>query len=248
MSKTADEIAALLKSDRFNPEIIPQLEAYLISQVQQSTSDAPINAYDFDANRALIKLYQFFPQQANSKYILLVESLALIYGEVTREGSHDFGSLGCLISESFKKNEPFPTLIRCADLLDSCQFTEFWSVFHSIGSNSVDYEIISTLSSSNHAKNALRKYILQALSLSFKSTKLSFVVQQLDYESGSGEVDSFLRGEGSVVEQFNSGEDSIVFCDNVENTKRQKAHQDGGIDYGMLRGIVLGNQSKVSVE
>lgn len=248
MSRSPSEIAALLKTDMFNPDIIPQLENHLISQVQQDNSDAPTSSYDFDANRTLIKLYQFFPQRAKTQYIFLAESLALIYGEASKEGSHDFGSLGCLISESVKKDEPYPTLIRCADLLDSCQFTEFWSVFHLISTNASEFEMVATLSTSTHAKNALRKSILNALSLAFKSTKLSFVLQQLDIESKSDEADAFFKDENNVIDQINKSQDLIAFCDNVENTKRNKVNQDGGIDYGMIRGLVMNSQSKVAVE
>jgi len=241
----ASEIAKLLKTEKYNPEIIPQLESYLVSQVQQNadSADAPASPYDSDANRTLVKLYQFSPQHAQAQYIVLAASLALVYGTATKEGSLDFGSLGCLINESMKKEEPYPTLIRCADLLDSCQFTEFWSVFQSIESNSGDNEAVSRLSKSSHAKCALRKSILNTLSLSFKSTKLSYVLEQLDIGKGS-ESEDFLNGQSDVVDQLSDASDSIVFTDNIENTKRNKVNVEGGIDYGMIRGLVMSNQVK----
>ncbi len=238
------EIANLLKTEKYNPEIIPQLESYLVSQVQQN-DDAPANRYDSDANRALVKLYQFFPQHAQTQYIVLAASLALVYGTATKEGSLDFGSLGCLISESMKKEEPYPTLIRCADLLDSCQFTEFWTVFHSIENNSGDYEMVAALSKSLHAKSALRQSILNTLSLSFKSTKLSYVLEQLDLDKDGGGGGGQLKGEsGTVVEQIDDASDSIIFTNNIENTKRSKVNLEGGIDYGMIRDLVMSNQVK----
>mmetsp|Transcript_21490 Transcript_21490/g.27094 ORF Transcript_21490/g.27094 Transcript_21490/m.27094 type:complete len:252 (-) Transcript_21490:93-848(-) len=245
MNSKASEIAALLKTEKYNPEIIPQLESYLESQVQQNvdTTDSPASPYDSNANRTLVKLYQFFPQNAQAQYIVLAAALALVYGTATKEGSLDFGSLGCLINESMKKEEPYPTLIRCADLLDSCQFSEFWSVFHSIENNSGDYEMVSKLSKSFHAKSALRKSILNTLSLSFKSTKLSYVLGQLDFEKDN-ESEVLLKGESDVVEQFNDASDSIIFTDNIENTKRNKVNLEGGIDYGMIRGLVMSNQVK----
>lgn len=245
---SSSEIATLLKTEMYNPDIIPQLESYLISQVQQSSATAPSNTYDFEANRTLIKLYQFFPQQAKTEFILLAESLALIYGEATKEGSHDFGSLGCLINESAKKDEPYPTLIRCADLLESCQYTEFWGIFDTIAANSTEYNVIATLSKSNHARNALRKTILNSLSLTFKSTKLSFLLQQLNFESKSNEGYAFLEGEETIIEQLNKNLDSVVFKNNAENIKRLKTSQETGFDYGMIRSVVNINQNKAVVE
>ena len=246
MSDSASDITTLLSNEMYNPEIIPQLEAYLDSQVQQDSS-APSNSYNFDANRTLIKLYQFFPQQAKTQYILLAESLALVYGEVSREGSNDFGALGCLITESVKNDEPYPTLVRCADLLDSCQFPEFWTVYHSVSTNSTDYEMVAKLSTSSHAKNALRKTILNKLSQAFKATKLSYVMQQLDLEIDSDEAKAFLKDSEGVVEKSDKSADSIVFCNNVENTKRDKVSQEGGIDYSMIRGFTT-KANKIAVE
>lgn len=246
MSLSASEVATLLKKERFNPDIIPQLESYLVSQVQQDNADAPSAAYDPDANRALIKLYQFFPQKANTQNILLAETLALVYGASSKEGSLDFGSLGCLINESHKKDEPYPTLIQCAELQDSCQFTEFWTVYHSIATNSGDYELVSKLTKSAHAKNALRKSILNTLSLAFKTTKLSYVLEQLDMKTD--EVDAVLGKVNTVVEKVNTDSDSICFCDNVENTKRDKVNQEGGIDFAMIRGLVVHNKTRVDAE
>lgn len=244
---SASDIATLLSNEMYNPEIIPQLETYLATQVQQDNSSAPTNSYDFDANRTLIKLYQFFPQQAKTEHILLAESLALVYGEANREGSNDFGALGCLITESVKKDEPYPTLIRCADLLDSCQFPEFWTVYHSVSANSTDYEMIVKLSASTHAKNALRKTILNKLSQAFKATRLSYVMQQLDLEVGSDEAKDFLEASEGVFDKVDQSADSIVFSDNVENTKRDKVNQEGRIDYSMIRGCTM-KASKVAVE
>ena len=192
-------------------------------------------------------MYQFFPQQAKTEHILLAESLALVYGEASKEGSNDFGALGCLITESVKKDEPYPTLIRCADLLDSCQFVEFWTVYHSVSTNSTDYEMIAKLSTSIHAKNALRKTILNKLSQAFKATKLSYVMQQLDLEAGSEVAKAFLEASKGVVDKIDESADSIVFCDNVENTKRDKVSQDGRIDYSIIRSFTM-KASKVAVE
>lgn len=233
----SSEIEGLLKSKKYDVEIIPQLENHLVSQVVSQTP------YDSLANRTLIKLYQFFPEEAKLENILLAEFLALVFGS-----SVEFSALGCIISEATKKDERFTTLIRCGDLLDSCQFSEFWSVFHSIKSSAGDAELISKLSESRKAKDALRKTILTTFSVAFKSTKLSFVLKQLDFRNGcDDEAKSFLKENKNIVENASDSSDEIIFIDNIENTKRTKAKQDG-VDYASIRALVMNNQTKVAVE
>ena len=48
---TADEIKELITSSRYDPVILPKLEAYVDSQ-------ASANTYDLEANLACLKLYQ----------------------------------------------------------------------------------------------------------------------------------------------------------------------------------------------
>jgi len=55
---TPETCAALLSKQRYNPEILPQLEAYVAAQCEGGT-------YDLDANLAVLKLYQFHPDTTN---------------------------------------------------------------------------------------------------------------------------------------------------------------------------------------
>jgi hypothetical protein len=232
MSVTADEIQDLLKSQMYNPEILPKLEAYLHSQVQSGSAEP--NPYSIQANRTLVKLYQFFPARAKAENLILAELLALVYSATTSEGSVDFGALGCLISESVKKEEPFPTLARCTDLLDSCQFPEFWKTFGSIEST---HKKVSELAKSSHAKHALRRSILNTLSQSFRSTGVSYVLAQLDFNSAK-ELENFVKENGSnnVVESILG--DIVTFTAKIENTKREKVYQDTRTDYGSIRRLM----------
>ena len=104
---THTDIQTLLETQTYNPAIVPQLELYV---ERQSDASSP-QPYYLDANRTLVKLYQFFPHLIKSENVALVELLALVYGK-SSEGQVDFGLLGCLIHESVKKEEPFPTLAR----------------------------------------------------------------------------------------------------------------------------------------
>ena len=63
--------AELLASDkRYDPAILPQLEAYVDAQCANRT-------YDLDCNLATLKLYQFHPEKSNPTVIakILVKAL-----------------------------------------------------------------------------------------------------------------------------------------------------------------------------
>jgi len=232
------EITNLLKNQTYNPQILPQLESYLHSQVETTGEGTrEHNAYNFQANRTLVKLYQFFPNMAKVENLILVELLALVYGHDKEEACVDFGALGCLISESFKKEEPFPALIRCAELLDSCQFTEFWSTFTTTIIESDRHSKVSELAKSNHAHTSLRRSILKCLSLAFQSTSLSSVMAQLNF-STTEQLRKFVSEEtDGVVKEIRN--DVVAFVPTAQNTKREKVYQEGGVDYGMIRRMML---------
>lgn len=93
-------ILELLEHSAYNPEIVPQLEAYVEAQLTNA-------AYSFDANRTLLKLYQFFPHLADEGYISKALFLALLEFPST-----DFTALACLVSEKIQSREPSATLVR----------------------------------------------------------------------------------------------------------------------------------------
>jgi len=64
------QISKLLQTDRYSPEIIPQLEKYVQEQVASKT-------YNLEANLALLKLYQFHTDKSNVKVIsqILIKAL-----------------------------------------------------------------------------------------------------------------------------------------------------------------------------
>jgi len=239
------EISNLLKTQTYNPQILPQLEAYLYSQIEPSTGNKLPNPYNFHANRTLVKLYQFFPNMAKVENLILVELLALVYGNESQEASVDFGALGCLISESFKKEEPFPALIRCAELLDSCQFAEFWSTYTATIVETTNLPKVSQLAKSNHSQIFLRRSILTNLSLTFQSTSLSNVLAQLNFTTGA-ELQKFVDGNTNGLVKNIAG-DVVYFIEKPQNTKREKIYQEGGVDYATIRNLMLRSKGAAPV-
>jgi len=244
------EIINLLETQTYNPNIVPQLESYLHSQIQPAAGggDKQPNPYNFQANRTLVKLYQFFPNKAKVENLILVELLALVYGNDAQEASVDFGALGCLISEAVKKEEPFPALIRCAELLDSCQFADFWKAYNTTIIESTNYyPRVSQLAKSKHAQTSLRRSILNTLSLALQSTSLTSVLAQLNLDT-TDQLKKFVNQHtGGILEEIQG--DKVVFASKTQNTKREKIYQDGGgVDYATIRNLMLHRVGVVSAK
>lgn len=150
----ADVQSILASVGQYDPASIPQLEAYVRAQVVSVTSalvssPAP---YSVDANRALIKLYQFFPHHllatatdgeddgistaaaaaasTGDEITTLIAFLSIIrYPRIT-----DFGStINCLLPERAQIIEPTATLAKCHELLDSSDYANFWPEFRKLG-------------------------------------------------------------------------------------------------------------------
>mmetsp|Transcript_16348 Transcript_16348/g.36786 ORF Transcript_16348/g.36786 Transcript_16348/m.36786 type:complete len:135 (-) Transcript_16348:871-1275(-) len=73
MATSRNTISELLATERYNPNIVPQLEAYVHEQARTGT-------YHFEANLTLTKLYQFFPDIAAERadVLGLVFALSLV--------------------------------------------------------------------------------------------------------------------------------------------------------------------------
>ncbi|KAL3796882.1 hypothetical protein HJC23_008835 [Cyclotella cryptica] len=128
---THAEIQSLLSTSAYNPAIIPQLESYVRAQLSTVASSLVASQspaqYSFEANRTLIKLYQFFPHLLTASgggegVACLVGFLALLSWPET-----EFVALGCLIPERVQSVEPFATLVRYSRLLSlswNCLFSQ----------------------------------------------------------------------------------------------------------------------------
>lgn len=103
-------IQSLLQTSAYNPAIIPQLETYVraqLSSASTSLSSGDDAQYSFDANRTLVKLYQFFPEREDGEVVSMVAFLALMNWPKV-----EMGCLQCLVGEGVMGSEPCATLVR----------------------------------------------------------------------------------------------------------------------------------------
>lgn len=101
-----DAISKLIDSNGYSADAIPELEKYVEHQITS-------NEYDFEANHALLKLYQFHPSKSNKKFVaqILIKALA-------QTPASDFMLHLYVIPESvvrYKKNQEFFMNIKSQD-------------------------------------------------------------------------------------------------------------------------------------
>uniref|UniRef100_A0A7S2RCS1 CSN8/PSMD8/EIF3K domain-containing protein n=1 Tax=Eucampia antarctica TaxID=49252 RepID=A0A7S2RCS1_9STRA len=225
---TYEEITELLTHSAYNPAIVPQLEAYLVAQAN-STETHP---YCYTANRTLMKLYQFFPHLADEEKMSLALLLAL-----TNKSGMEFASLTCLISEKMQAREPMSCICRCADLVEACQFTEFWAAYRQIPQHCSSPDVtLATFPNSAAAINLLRHGILQLLSLVYRSAPMHVVLQALDADLA--QFTDFLRTCEPAMKLVEGASDtSLLFVANPDNTKKAQVFTEG-VDFNVISNII----------
>ncbi|XP_046389129.1 eukaryotic translation initiation factor 3 subunit K [Ischnura elegans] len=113
-------VADMLKGiERFNPENLPTLEEYVEIQVRE-------NAYDLEANLAVLKLYQLDPMKFSTE----ITSQILIKA-LTNFPHTDFVLCKCLLNEKNLQEPEIAHINFLADILERCNFQQFWAAVRS---------------------------------------------------------------------------------------------------------------------
>ncbi|XP_018572999.1 eukaryotic translation initiation factor 3 subunit K [Anoplophora glabripennis] len=114
-------VASMLKGiERYNPDNLPTLERYVEVQSRE-------NAYDLEANLAVLKLYQFNPLNFNTDITSQILLKAL-----TNLPHTDFILCKCLLNEKQLSEDPINQIVYLADILEQCDFEVFWTRIHSL--------------------------------------------------------------------------------------------------------------------
>jgi len=106
--------------ERYNPNNCAALEAYVEMQCKE-------HGYDVEANLALLKLYQFNPSKYRADVVVRVLLKAL-----TNLPHSDFVCCKALLSQENLEDDVVKSILFLADLLEMCQFKEFWSKAHAV--------------------------------------------------------------------------------------------------------------------
>ena len=190
----------LASAEQYSETSVVKLEAY----VRRQASGA---AYDFVANMALVKLYQFYPAKCDGEVLALVFGLALAARPAT-----DLKALSYACPESLlEANVVAKKFSDCDALLDESQFAEFWQT--------LEKEKLEALVPS--LAPAMRRFLGGLLAATFQSVSLDFFAKVLGYSSADAR--DALQTKSKDFPYVASSDASLVtFLPNAENQPRQQ--------------------------
>merc|ERR1712032_1190573 len=115
-SRHPREREMLAPQDRYNPELIPKLEASVDEQISSKS-------FDLATNLVLLRMYQFFPDQTNPTVLvkILVKALMQLPGT-------DLTQCAYLVPQRFQLEDPITNLLTLAQHAECMQLKEFWEV------------------------------------------------------------------------------------------------------------------------
>jgi translation initiation factor 3 subunit K len=192
---TPESAATLLEKQRYDAAILPQLEAYVDAQCSGE-------GYDLDANLAVLKLYQFHPEQLKVPTVakILVKALMNL-------PSTDYLACTYLLPERVLDEEPISTIAAVAAKLESCSFREVWAVITPMR---------SVLSDIPGFDAAIRKFMLGTVEITYQSVPVGHLRASLGLEADD-ELQRLIKARGWTV----SG-DLVKIPSNDDNTAKPK--------------------------
>lgn len=190
-----EEVVGLLQSQRYNAEILPRLEEFVNYQVAHEFSDS-------EANLAVLKLYQFYPDRYNASIVskILIKALMSL-------PSTDFLCALYLIPERRQVDEPIPVISQLASLLETGRFKDFWAESGTCA---------DLLASVPGSLNAIREFMLSVIARTYQTIDVDTLVHILNLDKDA--VLDVVAARGWTVEA------DIVSCpDTEENQPRAPA-------------------------
>uniref|UniRef100_F6SVK2 Eukaryotic translation initiation factor 3 subunit K n=1 Tax=Equus caballus TaxID=9796 RepID=F6SVK2_HORSE len=132
-------VGKLLKGiDRYNPENLATLERYVETQAKE-------NAYDLEANLAVLKLYQF-----NPAFFQTTVTAQILLKALTNLPHTDFTLCKCMIDQAHQEERPIRQILYLGDLLETCHFQAFWVTSFGCGGRVALGPVLRALRAGSH--------------------------------------------------------------------------------------------------
>lgn len=203
-------VAAMLKGiDRYNPENLETLVKYTEIQARE-------NAYDLEANLAVLKLYQF-----NSHLYCPRVVQRILLKALTNLPHTDFVLCKCLIERQNLENPEIVGIICLHSLLEMCQFTAFWA---QIRATDVHMEITGF-------EDSIRKFICHVINITFQRIQKYKLAEFLGNLS-----DEQLRGWMNKYGWRDLGDGLVLIGNQEENIKTKNITEK--IDFESIAAIM----------
>ncbi|XP_078000641.1 eukaryotic translation initiation factor 3 subunit K-like [Glandiceps talaboti] len=204
-------VASLLKGiDRYNPENLGTLERYVELQTKE-------NAYDLEANLAVLKLYQFNPM-----YFQLNVTAQILLKALTNLPHTDFVLCKCLIGEAHQQEDQIMKILHLHDLLETCQFKKFWTEI------TVNPELIMGIVG---LPDSIRKYICHVVGITYQIIDKDVLAELLG-ELSHADLKQWMTKYG-----WTEAEGQKVFIANQEGNVKSKNITEK-IDFESVAGIM----------
>ncbi|XP_017876168.1 eukaryotic translation initiation factor 3 subunit K [Ceratina calcarata] len=204
-------VAEMLKGiERYNPEHLATLEKYVEIQSRE-------NAYDLEANLAVLKMYQLIPQNFNMDITCQILLKAL-----TNLPHTDFVLCKCLLNERKMQESPINQIMYLGDILEQCDFQHFWDRVLSM-SDLCD-KIVGF-------QDSIRKFVCHVVGITFQTIDRNLLAQLL-----GGVDDTTLR---HWVKKYGWKEESksiIFIASQDENIKTKNITEK--IDFENVAGLM----------
>jgi len=180
--------------ERYDTEKIPLLHEYIDEQLANKVQ------YDSAANLAVLKLYQFNPDQINFKYISAILTKAL-----TALPDPDFNLCLALLNLDICNDPTISRLYELQKALEQCRFKDFWTLM-------ADGETKNIVECCVGFENSIREFI----SLTIEN---SFVTISKD------EISGYLNLNGNDLDGYAKSR-NWVLNDNVFTLPTVKENED----------------------
>ncbi|KAK7291772.1 hypothetical protein RIF29_07182 [Crotalaria pallida] len=184
-------VEQLVALNRYNPDILPDLENYVNDQVSLQT-------YSLESNLCLLRLYQFEPEKMSSQIVarILVKALMAM-------PAPDFSLCLFLIPERVQMEEQFKTLIVLSHYLETGRFRQFWD------EASKNRHIVEAVPG---FEQAIQGYAIHVLSLTYQKVPRTVLAEAINIEGVS--LDKFLDHQvaksGWALEKGSQGKGQLI--------------------------------------
>lgn len=200
-----------VSNNRYNEDIIPNLEVYVNYQNDNRT-------YDFDANLALLKLYQFYPMRTNLEIVAKILAKAMM-----NLPSTDFLLSTYLISEQVEVGKDIEDLQELANYLETAKFREFWKEMQ----NSSCRDLLSSIKGFD---DAMRAFVIKTVSITHQSIALDVLAENLALTPK--ECDQFVAENG-----WKADEHMVYFPVNQDNQAKAKKYVEN-IQFSQMNSLL----------
>ncbi|XP_035768150.1 eukaryotic translation initiation factor 3 subunit K [Neolamprologus brichardi] len=145
--------------DRYNPENLATLERYVETQARE-------NAYDLEANLAVLKLYQF-----NPAYFQTQVTSQILLKALTNLPHTDFTLCKCMIDQTHQQEErPIRQILYLGNLLETCHFQSFWTSLEE------NRELIDGITG---FEDSVRKFICHVVGITYQTIDRRLLAEML---------------------------------------------------------------------